>query len=238
MSVTPGLGSFNKDKVANKFGIQLKTKDGSKQAARPANEPPATVSKNKTVSDFRRPTLSNGSAADAKSAAPSSTRTSTNSSFQNSVKSKSSIGLVSTGTVEERRKSLTSNENHSTPSKPVKPSTSSSNLSSLPLSPETINQTALARSPSPVRRPSVAAQPPSAVRRTSVTSIAPEPTPVSKPADLLPVPAKTEAEIEHQKDQPLYKRQLTKTIDNATAAGQKGKHPHELANASNASAKG
>jgi hypothetical protein len=37
---------------------------------------------------------------------------------------------------------------------------------------------------------------------------------------------KTEAEIEYQKDQPLYKRQPSKTLDNAITS--KTKHPYEL----------
>jgi len=41
MSSSPGLGAFNKDKVASKFGIQLKTKENCKQ-------PSPTIEKRRT----------------------------------------------------------------------------------------------------------------------------------------------------------------------------------------------
>ena len=41
-------------------------------------------------------------------------------------------------------------------------------------------------------------------------------------------PVITSSKTEHQKDQPLYKRQLSKSLENAAAATQKNKHSHEL----------
>jgi len=51
---------------------------------------------------------------------------------------------------------------------------------------------------------------------------------------------KTEAEIEHQKDQPLYKRQLSKTLDNHSTTNSKSKHsyPYELNQLNNSNDKG
>lgn len=60
---------------------------------------------------------------------------------------------------------------------------------------------------------------------------------MTKRVSLIPpvIPNKSEAQIEHQKDQPLYKRQLSKTLDNGAASASalaaatlKNKHSHEL----------
>jgi hypothetical protein len=214
MSVTPGLGSFNKDKVANKFGIQLKKKDTNKQSQQPLN--PSTekinintdtsaVTENKTVSDSCLQNQSNG----LKSKTPEPLRK----TLENSSKSKSSVGLVSTLTYNERRDSFNSNVNHSTSLNPVK-SNSQSSLTTLSSSqsPDTIKQSSLisknrSKSPSP-----------SLSKRTSIIKTTTEQpmsqTLSSKQTNIPTSTTKTVAEIEHQKDQPLYKRQLSKTLDN------------------------
>ena len=65
MSVASGLGAFNKDKVANKFGIQLRAKESSRPST-PASEKklspvtPGTVTKNQSIGDFRSASKQNG----------------------------------------------------------------------------------------------------------------------------------------------------------------------------------
>ena len=65
MSVASGLGAFNKDKVANKFGIQLRAKESSRPstpstAKKLSPFTPTNVAKNQSISDFRPETKQNG----------------------------------------------------------------------------------------------------------------------------------------------------------------------------------
>lgn len=229
MSVTRDLGAFNKNKVANKFGIQLKNKDADKQSQRPLspssdkiliNTDATTVAKNKTLNDSHSSSKqSNGF----QSKTPEPIRKSP----ENSLKSKSNSGHISIPVNNERRDSLNVNVNHSTLSNSVKsnslsPSTTN-NLSTNPVkrSSLTPNDRSKSPSPSPIKRISII--------KTPERSISPIPSP--KPSS---IPIKTEAEIEHQKDQPLYKRQLSKTLDNATSLTNKHKHQQELSTISNA----
>jgi hypothetical protein len=145
----------------------------------------------------------------------------------------------------ERRDSLTSNVNHSTFLKPVK---STPSIESLSKSSSSSNILLLSKSPETVKRSSLT--PISTDRQSSLTSkdrsISPQPsslqsinitkttertipsTPSIKSQNIPTATTKTVAEIEHQKDQPLYKRQLSKTLDNATSIAIKNKHQHEL----------
>ncbi|CAF0833399.1 unnamed protein product [Adineta ricciae] len=179
MSTTPGLGAFNRDKVANKFGIQLKPKDAP-STKRPSTsaidyKPTATtstttaattglsiVSKNKTINDFRTEKNTNGFLSTSNHSPvskPIPDKVST---------SKSTSNLLNTSVESQRKNSLTTNVNHST-TKSREPS------------------------PAPLKR-----------------AVSPAP-PVKKPTTSSP---KTEAQIEHQKDQPLYRRQLSKPLEN------------------------
>jgi myosin-light-chain kinase len=179
MSVTPGLGSFNKDKVANKFGIQLKNKETTKQSTEKKIFITETTTTTITMSDlngFRSNTL-----------APNQK------TLENSAKSKSNNELISTSLHNERHDPSNSNVNHSTISSSVKLNQSSDILKRSSLTSD--DQT---KSPE---------------KRTSIPT------------------NKTEAEIEFQKDQPLYKRQLSKTLDNTITS--KTKHPYELPTQSN-----
>jgi hypothetical protein len=243
MSGTPNLGAFNKDKVANKFGIQLKTKDSLTQIQRPLTpttekkstitESSSIVTKSKIVSDFRKQNDSNGFQSNTNHSALLKTPEPTRKLVENSIKSKSSSELISTPINNERRTSLTPNVNHSTTSNPVKsnepikslsPSSSSTNLSPLK-SPEIVKRSSL----TPINR-SVSPEP-SSIKRLSLTKSTERAiSPVSsiKPPNVPTTINKTEAAIEHQKDQPLYKRQLSKTLDNATSIVNKTKHQHEL----------
>jgi hypothetical protein len=302
MSGTTNLPASNKDKVANKFGIQLKPKDTNKPSLSPTTEKKSintettTVLKNKTVSDFRVQNESNGFQTKTNTinhhSTSSKTPEPTRKNLENSTKSKSSIALVSVPTTNERRDSLTSNVNHSTSLNPVK--SLSQSLSSK--SPEIIKRSSLisisidprsslsskdrSKSPEPssIKRLSITKTPernvspgPSSIRRLSITktperSVSPGASPMKRisvtktpersvspgssirrtsgtktpeqtsPALLIKRPSistttKTEAQIEHQKDQPLYKRQLSKTLDNVTSMTNKNKHQHELSTA-------
>jgi hypothetical protein len=233
MNTTPGLGSFNKDKVANKFGIQLKPKDTNKQSQpplSPLNErktihtETSSVTKNQTVSDFRVQNESNGFQTNT-NITKHSTSSKTPQSIGNSTKSKSTIELVSTSMNNERRDSLTSNVNHSTSLKPVK---STLSIESLSKSSSSSNILLLSKSPETVKRSSLT--PISTDRQSILTSkdrsISPKPS--IKSQNIPTGTTKSVAEIEHQKDQPLYKRQLSKTLDNATSIANKSKHQHEL----------
>jgi len=235
MSVTPGLGAFNKDKVANKFGIQLKNKDTNKQTQqllttstekRIINTEPSTVTNNKTVSDFYIQKQSNGIKSNTNlSKTPEPLRK----TLENSTKSKSTSGLISTMMHNERNDSLNSNVNHSTSLNPVNStksnSQSSSNILLSSKLSDTIKRSSLTskdRSKSPE---------PSSIKRTSIIKPTEQTllsTLSSKRSSIPTTPTKTIAEIEHQKDQPLYKRQLSKTLDNTTSLANKTKHQHEL----------
>ena len=105
MSLTPGLGAFNKDKVANKFGIQLKGKDRSTTEKKPTTPETPTVTKNKTISDFRTDKNTNGFLSNIKSSSESTKKSPT---------SKSTSGLVNTSIdPKQQSNSLTSTNNHS-----------------------------------------------------------------------------------------------------------------------------
>jgi len=232
MNTTPGLGSFNKDKVANKFGIQLKPKDTNKQSQpplSPLNErktihtETSSVTKNKTVSDFRVQNESNGFQTNTnipKHSTSSKTPQSIKNSLENSTKSKSTIELVSTSMNNERRDSLTSNVNHSTFLKPVK---STPSIESLSKSSSSSNILLLSKSPETVKRSSLTpiSTDRQSINITKTTERTISPTPSIKSQNIPTATTKTVAEIEHQKDQPLYKRQLSKTLDTATTSATK-----------------
>lgn len=170
MSVTPGLGAFNKDKVANKFGIQLKPKDATQRSSTEkkstttttASTSTSNVTKNKTISDFRTDNSTNGFLLNNNRTTPK-----TPEPMRKPTTSKSTSGLVNTSVKpNEQSNTLTSNVNHSTTKRP------------------SITSTERAASPAPPnKRPSV---------------------------------PKSEAQIEHQKDQPLYRRQLSKPLDHTS----------------------
>lgn len=107
MSLTPGLGAFNKDKVANKFGIQLKGKDAPTRSTtekKPTTPETPTVTKNKTISDFRTDKNTNGFL----------TNTKPSEATKKSPTSKSTSGLVNTSIdPKQQSNSLTSTNNHS-----------------------------------------------------------------------------------------------------------------------------
>jgi hypothetical protein len=73
----------------------------------------------------------------------------------------------------------------------------------------------------------------SSIKRPNITKTTEHPLSPSKHASIPTHIIKTEAQIELQKDQPLYKRQLSKTLENATSMGNKIKHQHELTTLSN-----
>ncbi|CAF0872645.1 unnamed protein product [Rotaria sp. Silwood1] len=255
MSVTPGLGAFNKDKVANKFGIQLKAKDTKKQAQRPLNQSTekqsinietSTLTENKTVSDFRLQKETNGLKTNKNThnqTSSSQTSEPIKKSLENSIKSKSTIGLVSTSTDNEGHDSLNSNVNHSKSLNLVKSdesinsvasSSKSKNLLSSKLS-NTVNKSNSASVPTDRRAsltlPNQNKLPePSTTKRTSIAKI-PEQTVLSQhfvnQSNIPTTKTKTEAEIANKKDQPLYKRQLSKTLDNVTSILNKNKHQLE-----------
>jgi len=168
MSGTPGLGAFNKDKVANKFGIQLKPKDASQRSSTPTIGT-SNVTKNKTIGDFRTDNSTNGFLLNTNRNTSSKTPEPT----RKTATSKSTSGLANTPVKNnEQSKTLISNVNHSTAKSPTTTKKSS------------ITPTKQAISPvPPIKQPSI---------------------------------TKTEAQIEDKKDQPLYRRQLSKQLDNVS----------------------
>jgi hypothetical protein len=160
MSVTPGLGAFNKDKVANKFGIQLKGKTNSTTAS---NET-STVIKNKTISDFRTDKSTNGFLNNTNRPVGSKTPEPTRKVNEKN----SSTNKSSSVNINQQSTTLTSNVNHSTTK-----------------SKESLTTTKRANQPSTER------------------AVSPTP-PVRKP----------ETPSQNKKDQPLYRRQLSKPLDN------------------------
>ncbi|CAF3317793.1 unnamed protein product [Rotaria socialis] len=248
MSVTPGLGAFNKDKVANKFGIQLKNKDSNKQSQqlltsssekKTVNTETSTITESKTVSDFRTKNESNGlkTKKNIRRQCPSSkTPEPVRKSLENSIKSKSSLELVSTSTNHERRNSLNTNVNHSKSSILVESNESincispclSSSSSNILLSPKP--STTMKRSSLTLIDRDILLEP-SLTERISTTTttkkriVSPEAS--ANQLNISKSMTKTEAEIEHQKDQPLYKRQLSKTLDSPTSMANKNKHQNE-----------
>jgi hypothetical protein len=236
MSGTPGLGAFNKDKVANKFGIQLKPKDANKQSPRPSTSSiekgstttgTSNVIKNKTIGDFRTENNINGFGLTNRS--PSSkTPEATRKIAEKPLTSKSTSALVNTSINNERSNSLTSNVNHSTAKskESIKsvPESSSSNVLLPSKSPGTVKRSSITStdrgiSPelSPIKRPSMT--------KTAERDVSPALS--AKQVNAPKTTTKTEAQIEHQKDQPLYKRQLSKTLENTPSTANKTKHQQE-----------
>jgi hypothetical protein len=224
MSDTPNLSAFNKDKVANKFGIQLKNKDKNKQSQQTLslstekkinNTETSIVTKNKTVSDFRIQNQLNGF----------------QSNTEPSLKSKSNIELISTSTNNDRRNSFNLNVNHSdclNTNQSIKSNSQSTlNISFPSKSFDTTKRSSL----TPMDRKKSPES--SSIKRTNITKTTEHPLSSSKQASIPTHIIKTEAQIELQKDQPLYKRQLSKTLENATSMGNKIKHQHELTTLSN-----
>ncbi|UJR07657.1 hypothetical protein I4U23_011945 [Adineta vaga] len=189
MSGTPSLGAFNKDKVANKFGIQLKPKDApsTKRPSTSAIEYKSTatttsglsnVSKNKTFNDFRTTeTNTNGFLSNTNHSLALKPVQTQKPIPEKVSTSKSTSNLLNTSVQNQRSNSLTSNVSHST-SKSREPS------------------------PAPTKRSSIVSSTPRAV--------SPAP-PVKQSNTLSP---NTEAQIERKKDQPLDRRQLSKPLDN------------------------
>ncbi|CAF1602012.1 unnamed protein product [Rotaria magnacalcarata] len=188
MSVTPGLGAFNKDKVANKFGIQLKAKEVLQQPSTPLTAKKITTSKtscvpkNKTISDFRTDNNVNGFLSNADLTSTSSISEATRKHSEKPRTNKPSSGPVNTSARHEQSHSLNTNTNHST----------EKSTESLPVKPLEISKKKMITSTEQTVSPAL---------------------PV-KQASVLATNQKTEAQIQHQKDQPLYKRQLSKTLDN------------------------
>ncbi|CAF1013803.1 unnamed protein product [Rotaria magnacalcarata] len=253
MSVTPGLGAFNKDKVANKFGIQLKNKDSNKQSQQPltsssekktVNTETSTITESKTVSDFRTKNESNGLKTKkniCRQSPSSKTPEPIRKSLENSIRSKSSLELVSTSTNNERRNSLHANVNHSKSLILVKSNESincispclSSSSSNILLSPKP--STTMKRSSLILIDRDILLEP-SLTERTSITKTTTTTTTTKRTVspkasvnqlNISKSMTKTDAEIEHQKYQPLYKRQLSKTLDNPTSMTNKNKHQNE-----------
>lgn len=234
MSVTPSLGSFNKDKVANKFGIQLKPKNTNTQIQQSLSPTTgkkiSSLTKTNSISDSHLQNQSNGNL----SKSPQMIRK----MFEQSSETKSNNNHLSISTIDQRRASLNLNVNHSTNSNllTTKPMSNSQLLlqtsnrnKSLSISPSTSRRTSIKKTPERSLSPNI-------ISKQSIQSKSPERplSPVSIPkrpsTPLTTTTTKTEQEIEHQKDQPLYKRQLSKTLDNNTSTANKSKHPYELPN--------
>ncbi|CAF3524904.1 unnamed protein product [Rotaria socialis] len=188
MSVTPGLGVFNKDKVANKFGIQLKAKEVLQQPSTPltakkiATSRTSCVPKNKTISDFRTDNNVNEFLSNTNPTSTSSISEATRKHSEKPTTNKPSLGPVNTSVRHEQSHSLNTNTNHST----------EKSTESLPAKPFEISKKKMITSTEQAVSPALP------VKQSSV----------------LATHQKTEAQIQHQKDQPLYKRQLSKTLDN------------------------
>lgn len=125
MSLSPGLGAFNKDKVANKFGIQLKGKDAPSRTTtekKPTTPETPTVTKNKTIGDFRTDKNTNGFLSNLKPSEPAKKP------MTKSPNSKSTTGLVNTSVNPKQQQqqlssSLPSTNNHSTDKSKPAPAT-------------------------------------------------------------------------------------------------------------------
>jgi len=150
MSVTPGLGAFNKDKVANKFGIQLKPKDAPQRSSTTVTTGTSTVTKNKTIGDFRTDKSTNGFLTNTNRPAASKTPETTRKVIEKSLPTnKSTSGLVNTSVnINQQSTTLTSNVNHSTPKSKESLTTTTKRSS--------ITPTERAVSPTPpIKRPNV-----------------------------------------------------------------------------------
>ena len=242
MNLTSGLGAFNKDKVANKFGIQLRPKDSTQAVQRPQtpsierrNFPssnPFERGKTPVTTDLRTPTKLNGFPSNSKPKnVPSPSATSKTPETRRKVDhqlqtSKSTSGLLNSSMDKQQSKTSISNDNHSKSSSiPLKSKESVPSISESKLATAT-------RRASLIPTNQVPSPSPSSVRRESRTK-ADEPS-VSGSAPILSQPSlgsttksKTNAEIEHQKDQPLYRRQLSKTLENISPSTGKAKHQPE-----------
>ncbi|CAF1025030.1 unnamed protein product [Adineta steineri] len=193
MSGTPSLGAFNKDKVANKFGIQLKPKDAPRRPSTSLIEtkPSATtgslnLTKNKTINDFRTNNNPNGFIS--KTDRPTTLKTvepTKKLPEKTATTSKSTSTLLNTSTKNEKSNSLTSNASHST---------------------------TISKQPSPLKSPVT-------TKRSSITSIerAVSPAPPIKRPNTSTTITKTEAQVENKKDQRLDRRQISKPLDNTSS---------------------
>jgi hypothetical protein len=172
MSVKSSLGAFNKDKVANKFGIQLKPKDAST-----ASSGTSTVTKNKTIGDFRTDKSTNGFLNNTNRPVGSKTPEPT----RKVIEKTSPINKSSTVNINQQSTTLTSNVNHSTTKskESLSPTTTTKRTSQTPAQ--------RAASPTP---------------------------PAKKQQQPQPAAPKPEASNQSKKDQPLYRRQSSKPLDN------------------------
>ena len=173
MSTASNLGAFNKDKVANKFGIQLKRRNTTQEPTSPLIERKTTTAevsnatKNKTVSNFRIDNSANGYLSNKSTTTSSNTSELRRKTTEKTTNNKStSWKLVNTSTENEENKSLASNIKHSA--------------------------------------------------RKSLDPVV-SPIPSVKQSNVSKDSLKTQAQIEQQKDQPLYKRQSSKPLNNNTS---------------------
>ena len=227
MSVASGLGAFNRDKVANKFGIQLKGKDSNQSSSRPAT--PATtkkfsttntsnVSKNQTIGDFRRNINTNGTNIQpSPMSSPLMVKKSETKvkSIENSSSlstTKSSSGLKNSSNNNERSNASKSSIDHSIHLN----SSIQTNHQSIPKSPTT-------------RKKSIESPINQSMNNSKKSSNETVSHNDRTNSNGLNANTKTNAEIEHQKDQPLYKRQSSKNLDNLSSTNNKNKHQHESA---------
>lgn len=225
MSVTPGLGAFNKDKVANKFGIQLKNKD-NKQIQRtlsPSNEKIFFDQEQTNLTKTMKIINNKSSLPNQSNGFQSKTPEPLRKTFENIQKSKSTSGLASILIENERPNLFNININHHST---LINSVQSNSLSINPIKRSSLTPNDRTKSPSPSPSLSLSSSP-SSIIKPSERSISPIPSPKRSS-----IPTKTEAEIEHQKDQPLYKRQPSKTLDKTTLI-DKHKHQQELSTISN-----
>lgn len=234
MNVTSGLGSFNKDKVANKFGIQLKTKETAKQISsslsptiekRITNEEKSSESTEKCFNDCSIKSEFNENENENENQSSNSSDNFDGSNENKDEKSNIDINQ-STITGQTLKKENSNfdlsniNINHSTSINliqsedrqlfsPCKTIDERQIISNVFIETRTIleNQIQIGSKNSLTTND---------LNNGSLTCIKRTSIPISS--------SKTEAEIEHQKDQPLYKRQLSKTLDNVTSLNNKMKH--------------
>ena len=128
MNLTSGLGAFNKDKVANKFGIQLRPKDSNQSVQRPVTPSierrnftsnPFERGKTPVPADLRTSTKINGFSSNSKlKNVPSQSTTSktpeTRRKVENQLQtSKSTSGLLNSSKDKQQSSTSSSNDNHS-----------------------------------------------------------------------------------------------------------------------------
>jgi hypothetical protein len=209
MSEASRLGAFNKDKVANKFGIQLRPKETNKTSSRPST--PLFEKKSSTINasnrtavsstdiDSRRQTQINTSRTSRGNGTgvPSRVDPSTNNN-DTLPPGKSSSGLNNATTSNERTRCSTSSVHHSAVSNRTQTQDTTEGHA------DSVN------SPTSDLR--------STGRRTSLNNVDQR---LLLPGSSLLDPlnstgasnTKTLAQIEQQKDQPLYRRQSSRTLD-------------------------